>query len=383
MKSDYNALIAAAIVIVLFGGSLAVCFYPYEGQEQEEFTVTGEITGLSSYNQPKLDIRADELFSHGIKLGALFFIETEEGTYEDAVLLKGYLGMFMFDIFVNVEADGYISIGCVGMLINADEGSEVTLTHTGTSKRYATTPLYNAGYSNNRSDYSSDAEFANFYEVTGGDIKPGILYRSFSPLNDPAKQQRSLYVNQLAEDAGIQFEIALSYTNESVEKAIASLDGYCAELCKEGNYVAPGMGYLYFQQKEKTTEVLKAIIDNDGAYLIHCNIGRDRTGFVVLLIQSLCGCTPEEMKECEARAFCNFYHIDTSSNEYKSVVSCTYDRNMYLIANPDQIPDILEIDWNNIDVSGVDTYEAAYDYCTGYLGLSAGEVAQLQEKLCA
>jgi|GEM_PF-708278 len=382
MKSDYNALLAAAIVIVLFGGSLVVCFDPFEDKD-ETFTVTGEVTGLSSYNQPKLDIKADELYEKGACLGSTFTITTEDDTYDGAILLERYKGFLMFDIFVNVEADGYISIGCVGMLITADNGSEVTLTHTGHSKRYDSTPLYNAGDTNKRADYSSDAVFANFYEVTGGDIAPGVLYRSFSPLNSPDKSQRSAFVDDLAEEVGVEFEIALSYSEAKIKIVTETLDSYCSDLCKSGNYVAPDMGYLYFQQKEKTINVLRAIIDNDGPYLVHCNVGRDRTGFTVLLLQALCGCTAEEMIECEARAFCNLYHIEPGSKEYKAVVECTYDRNMYLIANTDKIPDILEIDWDDIDVSSVDTYEAAYSYCTDYLGLTAGEVLQLQEKLCA
>ena len=121
----------------------------------------------------------------------------------------------------------------------------------------------------------------------------------------------------------------------------------------------------------------------DGAYLVHCNVGRDRTGFVILLLQSLCGCTADEMKECEAKAFCNLCHIEVDSKEYKTVTECTYDRNMYLIANPDKIDDIFDIDWDNIDVSGVDTYTAAYSYCTDYLGLSSDKVQEIRDKLCA
>ena len=87
------------------------------------------------------------------------------------------------------------------------------------------------------------------------------------------------------------------------------------------------------------------------------------------------------MKECEAKAFCNLYHIDMGTVEFDTIVNCTYDRNMYLIANYDEIPDIFEIDWSSIDVSHVDTYTAAYDYCTDYLGFSDDEVAMLIEKL--
>ena len=341
------------------------------------------MTGSSSYNQPKLDVRADDIFGHGIALGSLFDIRAGDRVYEDAILLENYLGTFMFDKFVNVESDGYVSIGCVGKLISVPVGSEVILTYSGTSDRYQKTPLYNAGSSDVRGDYASDEEFANFYEVTGGNLKQGVLYRSFSPLYAPNKQTRSTYVDDLAEEAGIGYLVALSYSDASVKAAVESLEGYCVELCKEGAYVAPSMGYLYFQEKEKTVSVLKGIMDNDGPYLVHCNVGRDRTGFMVLLLQSLCGCSVDEMKECESKAFCNLYHIDVGSQEYQTVVDCTYDRNMFLIANPDRIPDMFDIDWDHIDVGSVDPYSAAYSYCTGYLGLTDDEVMKVRGNLCS
>jgi hypothetical protein len=142
------------------------------------------------------------------------------------------------------------------------------------------------------------------------------------------------------------------------------------------------MGYLYFQQKEKTIMVLDAILDNDGAYLVHCNVGRDRTGFVVLLLQALCGCTADEMKTCEAQAFANLCKIDPNSEEYKIITECTYDRNMYFIANPDKIDDMFDVDWDEVDVSSVDTFSAAYSYCTDYLGMSSDDVDELIDKLC-
>ena len=124
-------------------------------------------------------------------------------------------------------------------------------------------------------------------------------------------------------------------------------------------------------------------MDNDGPYLVHCNVGRDRTGFVVLLLQSLCGCSADEMRECESRAFCNLYHIEAGSPEHETVMDCTYNRNMFLIANPDRIPDIFEIDWDRIDVSPVDPCSAAYSFCTGYLGFTDEEVQKIRGKLCS
>ena len=381
MKSERNIWVPILMIVLLLGSSAATCFWPSESQEIE-FTLTGEVTGISSWNQPLTDIKVDEVYEYGVGLGSTFTVDIGDLTLTDAILMTNYLGAFVFDMMVNIESDGYLSIVCMGQRLNIDAGEDVTLTYTGPSERYEKTPHYNVNYTSKRADYPSDEVFANFYEVTGGDLKPGILYRSFSPLNTPDKQSRSAYVSELAEEAGIQFDIALSYSDATVQKACETVEGYIVDLCKEGKYVAPNMNYSYFQEKEKTIIVLESILDNDGAYLIHCNVGRDRTGYVVLLLQALCGCTPDEMKECEARAFCNLHHIVHGSEEYRTVVDCTYTRNMYFIANPDKISEILYVDWSEVSVDGVDTYTAAYEYCTEYLGMSDERVMELRDKLC-
>jgi hypothetical protein len=56
---------------------------------------------------------------------------------------------------------------------------------------------------------------------------------------------------------------------------------------------------------------------------------------------------------------------------------------MFLIANPDRIPDMFDIDWDHIDVGSVEPYSAAYSYCTGYLGLTDDEVMKVRGNLCS
>ena len=379
MKGTLPILADAFVAVGLLIPSVIVI----QGTEDFPQEFTGTVTGLSSYNQPKLDLKAETIMDSGIPLGSEFTITTESDTYESAVFVESYLGIFMFDIFVNVETDGTVSIGCMGELITEENGSTVTITYSGRSQTYRQTPLYDQDYSKDRGDFPSDVVFANFYEVTGGDLVSGKLYRSFSPLYAPQKQSRSPYVNQLAEEVGIQYEIALSYNNASVAQAVAQLEGYCIDLCKEGNYLAPGMGYLYFQQKDWTRQVLESIKDNDGPYLVHCNVGRDRTGYIVLLLQALCGCSADEMQECEARAFVNLYGIEPGSREYDTVVKCTYNRNLYLISEWESIVKLSDIDWKHVDVSKVDTKAAAYTYCTGYLGMDVSDVDAVVAKLCA
>ena len=54
-----------------------------------------------------------------------------------------------------------------------------------------------------------------------------------------------------------------------------------------------------------------------------------------------------------------------------------------VIANPDKITEIAFIDWDSIDVSSVDTKQAAVNYCVGYLGMTAAQVDTLIDIIVA
>ena len=87
-RSEARPLLALMITVIVLGGTFAVCFWPSPESQEEPFSVTGKVTGLSSYNQPKLDIKAETLAEHDIRLGSLFTVTAQSGTYDDAVLLN-------------------------------------------------------------------------------------------------------------------------------------------------------------------------------------------------------------------------------------------------------------------------------------------------------
>ena len=54
-----------------------------------------------------------------------------------------------------------------------------------------------------------------------------------------------------------------------------------------------------------------------------------------------------------------------------------------VIANSDKISDVEFVDWNSIDVSSVNTKQAAVNYCVGYLGMTAAQVDSLIDTIVA
>lgn len=68
MKYDRANLITGFVIVIVLSSSAAACFWAQNASE-DEFSVTGTVTGLSSYNQPKLDIKSEEILDRGIGLG--------------------------------------------------------------------------------------------------------------------------------------------------------------------------------------------------------------------------------------------------------------------------------------------------------------------------
>ena len=74
--------------------------------------------------------------------------------------------------------------------------------------------------------------------------------------------------------------------------------------------------------RKKLVSGLNAIVENDGPYLIHCTEGKDRTGFVCMLIEALCGATYDEIEKDYMVTYKNYYGItkETDPKKYNIIV---------------------------------------------------------------
>ncbi|MBR6426961.1 MAG: hypothetical protein IKS28_03955, partial [Clostridia bacterium] len=88
------------------------------------------------------------------------------------------------------------------------ESSKVTVTLSEKGRYINTQELFALEYSDDRADFDSDVMFANFREVKGGNLAPGMFYRSASPCDN--QHGRAAYANALAEEHGIKFVLNLS-----------------------------------------------------------------------------------------------------------------------------------------------------------------------------
>ena len=57
-----------------------------------------------------------------------------------------------------------------------------------------------------------------------------------------------------------------------------------------------------------------AMAEKDGPYLVHCTEGKDRTGFVCMLIEMLCGASYQEIVDDYMISYDNYYHINAAND---------------------------------------------------------------------
>lgn len=190
---------------------------------------------------------------------------------------------------------------------------EITLHQAG--GRLAVQTALALTYSDERGDYASDAVFANFRALSGGEVAANLFYRGASPCDNLHK--RALTVTLLAEAAGIDCFVDLADTPEKIqaywndENVYAPYWKGCVRDGKVHSH-AIGANFRADSYRSGIVAALRTIKNHDfgGRCYIHSQEGKDRTGFLCVLIESLGGATLEEIERDYMQSFVNYYGLD-------------------------------------------------------------------------
>lgn len=228
---------------------------------------------------------------------------------------------------------------------------------------------------NERADYRSDAVFANYRNIESGDIGDNALYRSSSPVNNDLN--RASYADELAAMTKIQCVMNLADNNAGIEGYIAEegfASPYYAHLYGSNKVVALNLGVDFSapEFKKGLAEGLRFFAANKGPYLVHCNEGKDRAGFVSALLAAYMGASFDDIVADYMRTYENYYHIEKGSEQYEAVKNSNIVSILRTIAGLDK----------SADVSAVDLASAAEAYIKG-IGLTDAELAALKANLSA
>ena len=233
----------------------------------------------------------------------------------------------------------------------------------------------NIHYTDERNDYASDTVFANFRAVQAGNIKKDTLFRGASPCDN--QHSRATYANKLIKENRIDFILDLADDDEKIKGYMAEADyssDYFKSLYEAGN-VAPirlNSNYASQEYSIKLALGLTAMLESSGPYYIHCTEGKDRTGFVCVLLEALSGASYDEIKKDYMITYDNYYGInETSDNEkYNLLADNLLDPMIQCLAEDD-----------NADVRNVDLENCAERYLRNG-GMSSENIEKLKKNLC-
>ena len=241
---------------------------------------------------------------------------------------------------------------------NFKEGDTANIVLNKRGKYKDTQDLLNIKYTDNREDYSSDEVFANFRNVKTGNLKENILYRGASPIDN--HHNRAKYANDLIESVGIKYDVDLSDDEKDFEKHFSSSDfasNYFKSLYDAGKVSVSTMTMNY-KSKEFSKKVVKALTDmskNEGPYYIHCVEGKDRTGFVLAVVEGLTGASYEEIVNDYMKTYDNYYGVNesVSKEKYDALKLSLIDDMLQYIADSDSTGGtkgvaLKDLDWVNV-----------------------------------
>ncbi len=175
------------------------------------------------------------------------------------------------------------------------------------------------GRSNRRTDYPhlSDAEYANFRSVETTGMGKRRLFRSSSPLNPDLNRSRE------ADDALKKAKIRTVLNMSDSEQEMLQFTDYERSNYSRCDVIALDMPMDFFTGdfRKKLAEGLRFLISHDGPYLIHCNEGKDRTGFAVGILACLMGADADEVVRDYMLTFCNLYGIQPGTERYERIAA--------------------------------------------------------------
>ena len=293
----------------------------------------------------------DISFSNGYKLEDQPYYN---GYYVDAgeTLLVGYPGYDYIKATLNYGDD-------LWDIAKLEEKDKVTVSLNTKGKYKDIQDTMNIQYKDVRSEYDSDVEFANYRNITVGNIKANKIYRSASPCDN--KHNRAHYVDTLISEAKVKYIMNLADTKEKIDAYIAKSDfnsPYFLSLYQSKKLLLMGsnnekilplsmnMNYKSDDFRAKIALGFTQMASADGPYLVHCLEGKDRTGYVCMVIEALCGATYQQMVDDYMLTYVNYYKItlEKDKKRYDIIKERNIDAMLKFIVG-DENADLTKIDF--------------------------------------
>ncbi len=367
MKKRGAAILLAVLTVIM---TLSAC-------GSKTVKQTYNVLQDSKYDSVFLNVSIDDFLASGFHFGDSCDISFSNGlTFEDIPLFSGYYVRTGMPLIVGYPGYEYISVTRNNQGLWTDAGltendtAVVTLREAG--KYLNEQEALSQSYSNDKDEYRDDIQFANFRALSGGSLKEGFLYRGASPVDN--QKNRAASANALLEKNGIRFILDLADSEEEYlgyrkESGFSSF--YAAALYDEGSTALLGMSSSYGSEafKQKLTGGFRKMLSAEGPIYIHCLEGKDRTGFVCFLLESLAGASYEEMLSDYMKTYENYYGItkEDDPDKYNAVASLYFDAFAAYLHGTEDCDELASADYS----------QDAVDYLLD-AGMTADEIGALR-----
>lgn len=295
--------------------------------------ITGTVTKIGRHDRAMTDIPFTKMEEAGYAQGDMVRVAFKNGYTFTAPIVKAYevpAGAFC----VKKES----SSGLMSFAVNYADFSRISGITAG--EPFVLTMSKKAGYldelntrhityTHKREDFATDSIFANYREITlNGVIAPKTLYRGSHPTK--TKWARAPYVSRLMEEAGIQTVVNLGDTPEALKNEyLASTNefasAYYSTLFENGQVISLGVNRNYTEDVFMAGIVkgLTFMAHNPPPYYFHCTEGKDRTGFMGILLGMLMGADMQAVYDDYMESFVNYYDLKRDSKNYTIVLTET------------------------------------------------------------
>lgn len=125
-----------------------------------------------------------------------------------------------------------------------------------------------------------------------------------------------------------------------------------------------------FQAKEFKDGIVKAIKiigENEGPYLVHCNEGKDRAGYMSAIIECMMGATAEEVVKDYMITYYNYYNVAENDDRYNTIKG-------------KNIEDTLKKSFNVDNIYGIDLKKECEEFLIS-IGLTNSEIEAARSRL--
>ena len=361
---------------------------------EEAKTLDSSVKDIQKYGNLVLSITKSDMDSIGAEYGDVFTVDLGDQVLE-APYCTSYSDVEIGDLVLRNDGDGIIlainmgdfasSYGIATKVSNPDktyqwvfeEGKKLeditlSLILTGKGEYRDQYLIHQLSRTNEREDYSSDAVFANFREIVGGNLGSGALFRSSSPVNNEIG--RAKYADELVSLNNIKSVMNLAESRETIEGYFKEEDfasPYYKSLYENGQVIALNMGVSFKTREFQTglVEGLTFLSKNEGPYLVHCNEGKDRAGFTSALLSALMGLTYDEIASDYMTSYENYYHVEKGTEQYEAVKRSNIDSMLSFIAGVE-----------TKDLENVDLAAKAEEFLIA-IGMEKSDIDTLKSKL--